>query len=224
MQSTIKYAAAGAALLIGGGLAAPSQAAIFIALQETGVNGGNITTVASGADFAVFNAAYGTFELELLTGIEAINPTIMGSTTSDHNIRGSGGILNIYITRTDIDGPVPYHFSSSFTSNVLPKKWSVTEASYVSTLNQKYTGTLLSSHLFNTIGTFTHVSDFAGGQDGLYSVTTRYTLNAPTTGNALSTISIASVPEPGTWALMIVGFGGAGAMLRSRRRPVAATL
>ncbi|MBL8773372.1 MAG: PEP-CTERM sorting domain-containing protein [Phenylobacterium sp.] len=30
------------------------------------------------------------------------------------------------------------------------------------------------------------------------------------------------VPEPGTWALMILGFGGAGAALRSRRR-VAAT-
>ena len=28
----------------------------------------------------------------------------------------------------------------------------------------------------------------------------------------------AAVPEPGTWALMIMGFGGAGAMLRSRRR------
>jgi hypothetical protein len=28
----------------------------------------------------------------------------------------------------------------------------------------------------------------------------------------------AVVPEPGTWALMIMGFGGAGAMLRSRRR------
>lgn len=222
MQSTIKYAAAAAACLIAGAFAVPSQAAIFIALQEAGVNGGNITTVANGADFAVFNAAYGTFELELLTGTESVNPTIIGSTTSDHNIRGSGGVLNIYITRTDIDGPVPYHFSSGFTSNVLPKKWSVTEYSYVSTLNQKYTGTLLSTHLFNTIGTFTHVSDFAGGQDGPYSVTTRYTLNAPTTGSSFSTISIASVPEPGTWALMIVGFGGAGAMLRSRRRAPAA--
>jgi hypothetical protein len=34
----------------------------------------------------------------------------------------------------------------------------------------------------------------------------------------------ASVPEPATWGLMIVGFGGMGAMLRSnRRRTVAAT-
>jgi len=33
---------------------------------------------------------------------------------------------------------------------------------------------------------------------------------------------VAGVPEPGTWALMILGFGGAGAMLRSRRRQIAA--
>jgi hypothetical protein len=31
-----------------------------------------------------------------------------------------------------------------------------------------------------------------------------------------------AVPEPGTWALMILGFGGAGAMLRSNRRRVVA--
>jgi hypothetical protein len=32
-----------------------------------------------------------------------------------------------------------------------------------------------------------------------------------------------AVPEPTSWALMLLGFGGMGAMLRSRRRPVAAT-
>ncbi len=31
----------------------------------------------------------------------------------------------------------------------------------------------------------------------------------------------AAVPEPTTWALMIMGFGGAGAMLRNRRRALA---
>ncbi|WP_296598169.1 PEPxxWA-CTERM sorting domain-containing protein [Phenylobacterium sp.] len=32
---------------------------------------------------------------------------------------------------------------------------------------------------------------------------------------------IAAVPEPGAWALMLLGFGAAGAMLRDRRRALA---
>ncbi|PZQ65439.1 MAG: hypothetical protein DI570_01885 [Phenylobacterium zucineum] len=35
-------------------------------------------------------------------------------------------------------------------------------------------------------------------------------------------VSAAAVPEPATWALMIAGFAGAGAMLRRRRGLVAA--
>ncbi len=31
-------------------------------------------------------------------------------------------------------------------------------------------------------------------------------------------LRISAAPEPGTWALMLMGFGGAGAALRSRRR------
>lgn len=38
-------------------------------------------------------------------------------------------------------------------------------------------------------------------------------------GDALVT---GGVPEPGAWALMLLGFGGAGAMIRSRRRLAAA--
>ena len=37
-------------------------------------------------------------------------------------------------------------------------------------------------------------------------------------------INSVAVPEPATWALMIMGFGGAGAMLRSRRRPATAAI
>jgi hypothetical protein len=33
----------------------------------------------------------------------------------------------------------------------------------------------------------------------------------------------AAVPEPETWAMMLVGFGGLGAAMRSRRKGVVAT-
>ncbi|WP_337185176.1 PEPxxWA-CTERM sorting domain-containing protein [Phenylobacterium sp.] len=35
--------------------------------------------------------------------------------------------------------------------------------------------------------------------------------------------AVAAVPEPATWAMMIMGFGAAGAVLRQRRRVVGAT-
>jgi hypothetical protein len=34
-------------------------------------------------------------------------------------------------------------------------------------------------------------------------------------------LRISAAPEPGTWALMLLGFGGAGVMLRTRRRTAA---
>lgn len=37
----------------------------------------------------------------------------------------------------------------------------------------------------------------------------------------VSDVATGAVPEPATWALMILGFGGAGAQLRSRRRQAA---
>jgi hypothetical protein len=35
---------------------------------------------------------------------------------------------------------------------------------------------------------------------------------------ALDGVSLTAVPEPATWAMMLIGFGGLGAMIRRRNR------
>lgn len=41
---------------------------------------------------------------------------------------------------------------------------------------------------------------------------------APGSAFRITSTDLREVPEPGTWALLLMGFGAAGAMLRSRRR------
>jgi hypothetical protein len=54
-----------------------------------------------------------------------------------------------------------------------------------------------------------------------------YTFNTPTNGGTVSGNSsfyLAAVPEPATWAMMLIGFGGMGMAMRRRRRPVLAQI
>lgn len=226
MKTLMKFGVAAAAFASMSLAAGASQAAVYISLQQAGVNGGNITQVATGPMAALFASNYGTFELELITGTQGVDPTILGSTSSDHNFATTtGGVLDIYVTRDDVGGTGPWHLLSSFTTNLLPAGWSILQQTYYNTTNAAPVGAsltpdfqLLASKNFTATGIGS--SDvFVGALGAPYSVTTRYTVSAPTSGSAFSTISIESaVPEAGTWALMIMGFGGAGAMLRSRRR------
>ena len=200
--------------------ASSANATVLIGLQQVGVNGGAITTVASGATAAqIFQMSYGTFELNDVNASQGILPTLLQS-TSTNTSTGTAGTLDIYITRTDITSPT-IGFLSAFTSNLLPAGWTVQERTYVSTTNQVFTGTALGDFTFNAIGTNSQ-TNLIGSGAGPYSVTERYTLVATGNGNSLSTITLSAVPEASTWALMIGGFGLAGGMLRSRRRMVAA--
>jgi hypothetical protein len=64
-----------------------------------------------------------------------------------------------------------------------------------------------------TLGTGTHTISVLGtllGETGSYSGTIN--------------VQVAPVPEPGTWAMMLLGFGAIGLMIRRRRRPALAQI
>jgi hypothetical protein len=57
---------------------------------------------------------------------------------------------------------------------------------------------------------------------GTYTLTINGDNNS--TGSLGGTVTINAVPEPGTWAMMLVGFGAAGYAMRRRRLPVLAQM
>jgi hypothetical protein len=60
------------------------------------------------------------------------------------------------------------------------------------------------------------------GSAGFYNVTAGIDQVYPGTGVGGVTVNVPSVPEPATWAVMLVGFGAIGASMRSRRKAAVA--
>ncbi len=74
----------------------------------------------------------------------------------------------------------------------------------------------------NGQGTFFFQFDAGAGVDSI-TITNRAGANNSGLSNAaLFWTGVAAVPEPGTWAMMLVGFGAIGASMRRRRsaRPI----
>ena len=81
-------------------------------------------------------------------------------------------------------------------------------------------------------GPYNLIEEFDNGVSEFWNLSSLYleagqytlTINGDnrSTGSLGGTVTINAVPEPGTWAMMLLGFGAAGYAMRRRRAPVLA--
>lgn len=220
MNMISKFAAAAVATAAFA-MAAPASAAVYISFD-------GVTDAYVDLDDGVINANFGAlggFANVLVQGnADSVGQGILHSTAVEVTSASTAASLTIWVTRTGFTpaaGLNTAFFSSTNNNNAAGFTTNIQH--YYSASDQKYGGTLLSSLTKVGLGgNYSEGTVLAGA--GPYSWTQKYTITA-TSGaaqrSASPTALAAAVPEPGTWALMILGFGGAGAMIR-RRRLVAA--
>jgi hypothetical protein len=108
-------------------------------------------------------------------------------------------------------------------SNLLGGAWTFAPAALGSLVNTFNDGTGVTALQFaGTIaGSYdTFSQQFATAAGSSYTVNFLYTnsvVSSPS-GFRVTTDGVAGVPEPATWAMMLMGFGGLGAMMRAARR------
>jgi hypothetical protein len=237
MRLFTKLLSASAIAALALGTASAASASVYISFDGS-------TTLAGGT-FADGNYTFtancvpaancGGFNAVGVSGDTGTLPTLLHSQNVDATTKaGAAADLTVWVTRNNILNADFVDFASTFTSNNSfnskgKTPFTVTMSTYIDPTNHLFGGTFVSSYSSNLPGSDSD-NDFATlaapGHD--YSVTEKYVIHANAFKISESTSpSIIfeglgnTVPEPATWAMMLVGFGGMGALLRNRRRMAA---
>lgn len=205
-------------------IATPANAAIYLALQSDGVNGGAITFVASdgGTGTLTYGADYGNFSNSIIIQGAPKMAQPMLQSAAINTTTSAAGVLNIYVTQTDLN-PYSGGIESSFTANsFLGDVQSVALSTFYSNTNASprnggafNPGTQLASTTFTDLGARKFVGNVA--TTAPWSETAKYTLTFGGAASANNTVNVAAVPEPASWAMMIGGVGMVGGVMRRRK-------
>ena len=179
-----------------------------------------IATLAASAALLVASPAYaGKSNKNVLTSVDDCSMVCDGPTTV-------GSETTIGFTEAGLANP---NFTEwlTFTNDLA--------GVYALTLDTSSTGIdFTSAILTGPGGPYELVEEFDNGIAEFWNLSSLFleagtytlTINGDnrSTGSLGGTVTINAVPEPGTWAMMLLGFGAAGFAMRRRRAPVLAQM
>jgi hypothetical protein len=222
---------AGLAALLTIGSAVPKASALLsLGLQEAGINGGAITTVATDSSAPgnlSFMGIYGSFSLGNTGALGS--PAEVQPNLSTSVLVGSflaGGILFVYMTEQGLTSPQGAHpLVSRFDITLMSGAISpISVRTLVSASNELYTGSVLApTTTFSKVGSGSSTNT-TPDLSGPFSETVVYEIVANGEGGANVAIDIStilssappSVPEPPSLVLLGVGLAGLGLLFRRR--------
>lgn len=238
MSKLLRYAfrSAGLAALVAGASSTPASAAMFAAVCNTSnCSGANVVVQDNGAGDTIaasgaINFSIAAFGYSLVVNTSQSKPMIGSATAPQLDLTFSatsgGSVMDpIYLFVSDTDFVTSGNFLLSLAETSSGGSGSVTGSAYGGTDNDP----LSFLNLIGSIGPLTG-SAAAGSASGSfvsavvpYSLTLGTEISRSTAGTTTGDVNlqVAAVPEPATWAMMLLGFGAVGLGMRRQKKAAA---
>lgn len=205
-------------VLVGAGLAVASTASAGIVLQDNFNSDAQMLNWTGDATFSSLPqpVAYGQPSTDLIgTGFYDLQPG-NGNYVDLDGSTGYGNVPFAGILESNATfGPGSYTLSFDLAGNL---RGAYAQTTYVGLITGGTPQLLAALTPPNTQPFMLYSYTFSTGGGQLYFVDSG---PSDQQGNLLDNVTMSSVPEPGSWALMLIGFAGLGLVARSRR-PVGA--